>query len=439
MKQRQLALKILGEVEEGSFLNLALKKQLKGMGEQDRRFVAALLYTTLENLGRIDYVIDSFTVGKRVHKLVRNVLRLGVCQLMYFETVPESAAVNESVKLIEKSPKRQLKGFVNAVLRNVAGNLGSIEYPSAEQEPGRYLSVLYSYPLWLAEKYIADYGFEFAEAMLAYHKEGAETCIRANRLKTTGEALLAKLRGRGFQARPGEYIEDCFYVRNIAGVDELDLFLKGLLAVQGEASMVVAEAAQVQSGQAVLDLCAAPGGKSAYVAQFGPGKLEAWDLHEHRVALMRENFARLGVAADCRVQDAAVFNPEKEGAFDCVLLDAPCSALGLLYRKPDIKYAKEPGEIEALTRTQREILAAAARYVKPGGRLVYSTCTISKEENDQNIDWFFENHKNFREINLAAALPLGLMSRARGGRMQLFPHLDGIDGFFLAVLQKEEV
>ena len=208
------------------------------------------------------------------------------------------------------------------------------------------------------------------------------------------------------------------------------MFLKGLLAVQGEASMVVAEAAQVQSGQAVLDLCAAPGGKSAYVAQFGPGKLEAWDLHEHRVALMRENFARLGVAADCRVQDAAVFNPEKEGAFDCVLLDAPCSALGLLYRKPDIKYAKEPGEIEALTRTQREILAAAARYVKPGGRLVYSTCTISKEENDQNIDWFLENHKNFREINLAAALPLGLMSRARGGRMQLFPHLDGIDGFF---------
>ncbi len=437
MKQRQLALKILGEVEEGSYLNLALKKQLKGLPEQDRRFVAALLYTTLENRGRIDYVIDGFTAGKRVHKFVRNVLRLGVCQLMFFETVPQSAAVNESVKLMEKSPKRQLKGFVNAVLRSIAENLGKIKYPSIEMEPARYLSVLYSYPLWLAEKYIAEYGFDFAEAMLSYHKKAADTCVRANRLKTTGSQLLAKLEGRGLICRPGTYIEDSFYIRNIAGVDELDLFKKGLLAVQGEASMVICEAAQVQPGQAVLDVCAAPGGKSAYLAQFAPGRLASWDLHEHRVALMRENFARLGVRAECCVRDAGVFYPEEQEGYDAVLIDAPCSALGLLYRKPDIKYAKQPDEIATLMQVQREILSACAQYVRPGGRLIYSTCTISKEENSGNMDWFLQSHQEFREVNLAAALPQHLMNRARGGRLQLFPHLDGIDGFFLAVLEKE--
>ena len=438
MKQRQLALKILGEVEEGSFLNLALKKQLKGLSEQDRRFVAALLYTTLENKGRIDYVIDSFTSGKRIHKLVRNVLRLGVCQLMFFETVPESAAVNESVKLVEKSPKRQLKGFVNAVLRNIAQNLGKIEYPSQEAEPAKYLSIMYSYPLWLAERYLGAYGFDFAEAMLSYHKKAADTCVRVNRLKTTRQELLAKLEGRGYQFHEGEYIPDCFYIRNIVGVDELDLFQKGLLAVQGEASMIVAEAAQVRPGQAVLDACAAPGGKSAYLAQFAPGRLVCMELHEHRALLMQENLSRLGVEAECRVWDASKILEEQIEAFDRVLIDAPCSALGLLYRKPDIKYTKHPEEIQMLAETQRAILSACAQYVKPGGRLIYSTCTISQEENDQNIDWFLEHNRQFFQVNLAAVLPERLMSRAREGRLQLFPHLDGIDGFFLAVLEREK-
>lgn len=437
MKQRQLALKILGEVEEGSFLNLALKKQLRGLPEQERRFVAALLYTTLENKGRIDYVIDCFTKGKRIHKFVRNVLRLGVCQLMFFETVPQSAAVNESVKLMEKSPKRQLKGFVNAVLRNIAENMGKIAYPSQEEQPAQYLSVLYSYPLWLAEKYLSEYGFDFAEEMLSYHKQAADTCVRANRLKITGQELLLKLEGRGYACRAGQYVPDCFYIRNMTGIDELDLFQKGLLAVQGEASMIVAEAAQVQPGQAVLDACAAPGGKTAYLAQFAPKRLEAFELHEHRVALMQENFERLGVRAECKVWDASVFCPENRQAFDCVLVDAPCSALGLLYRKPDIKYTKTAEEIAQLSQTQKSILTACAEYVKPGGRLVYSTCTMSREENEENIAWFLANFPQYREANLAAMLPERLMSRARGGSIQLFPHLDGIDGFFLAVLERE--
>ena len=162
------------------------------------------------------------------------------------------------------------------------------------------------------------------------------------------------------------------------------------------------------------------------------------ELHEHRALLMQENLSRLGVEAECRVWDASKILEEQIEAFDRFLIDAPCSALGLLYRKPDIKYTKHPEEIQMLAETQRAILSACAQYVKPGGRLIYSTCTISQEENDQNIDWFLEHNRQFSQVNLAAVLPERLMSRARDGRLQLFPHLDCIDGFFLAVLEREK-
>ncbi len=437
MNVRSVALKVLTEVEEGAFLNLSIKNNLRGLDEQSKRFLAALVYTTLENQIRIDYVIDHFTPGKRIHRLVRNILRLGVCQLMFLESVPESAAVNESVKLMAASKKRELKGFVNAVLRTIAGNLGDIAYPSREEEPVRFLSVLCSYPEWIVKMYVLDYGFDFAWEMLSYKKTSGSTSVRVNTLKTDMETLLRKLIGRGYETDKARYDENCLYIKNLSAVDELDLYRQGLLTVQGEASMLVCRLAGLRGGEKVLDACAAPGGKTACLACFSPSYLEAWDIHEHRLELMRQNFARLGVQAEVLLQDASLPLPDRRQSFDVVLVDAPCSALGLLYRKPDLKYSKEQADLAALAEIQKKILRAAAEYVRPGGRLVYSTCTIDRRENDEVVDQILHEREDMVEGDARAFLPEALLGRVKGGRLQLFPHIDGIDGFFMALLEKK--
>lgn len=430
---RAAALKILQDMEEGAFLNLSVKKRLVGVGEQDRRFCARLANATVENLLRIDYVIDCFTQGKRVHRLIRNILRLGVCQLLFFESVPESAAVNESVKLCANSSKRQLKGFVNAVMHNIAKNRDSVAYPDKETEFEKYLSVYYSYPEWLVRKYIEDYGKDFAEAMVSYQRQPV-TCIRVNRLKMSPEELDARL--EKFDVTRGAYAVDARYIRNITSIEELEEYRNGEMTVQGEASMLTVEAAGIKKGDRVIDVCAAPGGKSAYAAQAQPAYLFSADLHAHRVQMMEKNFERLGIRGETAVMDASVPNPKFYGKFDKVIADVPCSALGLLYRKADIKYSKTEDDTKQLIETQREILETSSRYVKPGGTLVYSTCTINVHENDENVDDFLRRHPQFAEKDLSEALPNVPKERIRGGRLQLFPHIDGIDGFFIAVMER---
>lgn len=439
IQTRKIAYTILSDViANGTYLNLALKERLRGdMPDQDARFISALCYTTLENLNRIDYIISTFTQGKRIHRAVRNALRLGVCQLMYFESVPESAAVNESVKLLDNTNKRQRKGFVNAVLRQVAKQSGSISYPTREQ-PAKYLSVMYSYPEWLCEKYISDYGFDFAEEMLSYKKEEAYTCVRFNPLKCSREEFENKLDGYGFEYRKGKYVADAYYIKNIRDIEHLKLYTKGELAVQSEASMLCVLAADIKGGQAVLDVCAAPGGKSAYAATFAPGKQVARDIHPHRVEMMEKNLKRLGADEVCaQVFDATQEDPGSVGKYDRVLIDAPCSALGLLYRKPDIKFSKTREGIEEIQQIQESILAASATSVAVGGRLIYSTCTIDWEENQGVVEKFLEAHKEFAIVDLSKIVPERLMYRVSEGMIQLYPHIDETDGFFIAVLERK--
>lgn len=410
-------------LHEGAYLNLELKTALQGMKDEDKRFAAALVNTTIENLFRIDYVIDRFSNAKRLHSVVRDILRLGVCQLMFFESVPVSAAVNESVKLAVVAGKKQLKGFVNATLRNIADHLGGIEYPDRETDFINYLHVLYSYPKWLCEKYTADYGRAQAEEMLAYKADHAYTCMRINRLQ--GVPALP-------EHKDGRYFEDAIYIKSASNIEEMPLYKDGFLSVQGEASMLCVASAGVGKTDKVLDACAAPGGKAAYAAQFAQdGSVLALDKYEHRVKLIQGNFARLGIMnGEAKVQDVTLFDKALEGAFDMVLLDVPCSALGLLHRKPDIKLKEKPGE--DLAALQRKILLNCANYVKPGGTLIYSTCTISREENEQNASWFLEKDKRFDADGLEEWLPAALKGRADGNMIQLFPHKDGIDGFFIA-------
>ncbi len=431
MTARQAALDVLSNVlEKGSYLNLELKKVLRdGFSVEDRRFAAALTSTTIENIGRIDYILDQFISAKRVHKVIKNILRLGVCQLLFFESVPASAAVNESVKLAQSNGKKQLKGFVNGVLRNVAKGVGSIAYPQADDDFAYYLSVMYSYPRWLCEMYIADYGEEFTEQMLEYKGEPSLTCVRHNKIKSDDppEGL-----GKGL------YLSDAFYIKNATDIENMPAFVRGEITVQGEASMITVLAADVGVDDHVLDVCAAPGGKSAYAAQMAcEGTVTAADIHSHRVELIKKTAERLGAEnVEAMLQDATQYRGDFEEKFDIVLADVPCSALGLLNRKPDIKLHKRSDDIRSLVEIQREILETSARYVKPGGTLLYSTCTINKRENQENVEWFLEHNKNFRLDELKNYIPAALMNRAEGGMMQLYPHIDRVDGFFMARLVK---
>ena len=426
---RKVALDILSEVtDRGSYLNLALKKQLPFLkSAEDRRFAAALVSTTVQNILRIDYVSDQFVKSKRVHRVIRNILRLGVCQLMFFESVPVSAAVNECVKLAVSSGKSQLKGFVNGVLRKIADNLGSIAYPDMEKNPALFLSVFYSYPLWLCEKFINDYGIDFSQKLLSYTADTALTCVRVNRdlLQTDDLAILADF-------LPGKHFDDARYIRNASAIEDMPLFQKGAITPQGESSMLCVHAAGIQKEDMVLDVCAAPGGKSAYAAKKCEN-LVAMDLHPHRVELIRRTFGRLHIQnAEAVESDGTVFRPELEEKFDVVILDAPCSALGLLYRKPDIKIHKKPEEIQDIIDLQRALLQNCCRYVKKGGKLLYSTCTINHGENRGNADWFLSSRNDFTADDFAPDIPSELAKRMEDGYLQLFPHLDGMDGFFIA-------
>ena len=426
---RKVALDILSEVADGgAYLNLAIKKHLPRLiSAEDRRFAAALVSTTVQNCLRIDYVIGQFVHTKRVHKVIRNILRIGVCQLMFFESVPVSAAVNESVKLAAESGKSQLKGFVNGVLRNVSGNLGSVQYPDRQKDLAEFLSVLYSYPKWLCEKFIREYGFDFTQEMLSYSADTTLTCVRveSNRLAEedikTADTFL-----------PGKYFSDARYIKSASSIEDMPLYKKGGITPQGESSLLCVHAAGIKKADSVLDVCAAPGGKSAYAAGMCKN-LVAMDLYPHRVELIRRTFKRLDVQnANALEGDGTVFRPDLEEKFDVVMMDAPCSALGLLYRKPDIKLHKKLEELQSLSEMQRALLSNCSRYVKKGGVLLYSTCTINDEENRDNAEWFLKTHPNFAADDFSGDIPAGLSCLVRDGMLQLFPQLSGIDGFFIA-------
>ena len=254
-------------------------------------------------------------------------------------------------------------------------------------------------------------------------------------------ALERKLEGRGLSFVPGKFSEDCLYIKNIASMDSLDLYQKGLLTVQGEASMLVGRAVCARPGERILDACAAPGGKTAYLAQEAPAELLAWDVHAHRVELMRENRRRPGVRADTEAQDAAVPRKDLREQFDAVLVDAPCSALGLLYRKPDIKFSKTDADLAALVGMQRRILSACADYVKPGGRLVYSTCTIHQRENIDNVRWFLREHPDFSADtqDLAAHWPEALLGARAGGEFAVVPAFGRDRRIFYRLYEEENM
>lgn len=443
---REAALKILYEInEKGAYSNIALNKYLtaKEFGDRDRAFITELVYGTVKWKLRLDRTIAACSKIKltKLSPWIINILRLGAYQLLYMSKVPPSAACNESVRLAGRYGHKASAGFVNAVLRNIARGGGGEVIPDRDEDPAGYLSVKYSYPQWLTAKYAEMFGMDFAESLLDAGNETPELTVRANTLKVNANELIDILKKEGIDAVPGRYAKEAVVIKSPVSVARLESFRNGLFQVQDESSMLTAAVLAPMPGETVLDACSAPGGKATHMAQLmkNRGTIIASDIHEHKLKLVEEAASRLGTdIIKTELHDAAVPDESKFERYDRVLLDAPCTGLGIIRRKPDIKWTRESGDIAGITELQRKLIDNASRAVKPGGTLVYSTCTVLPEENEYMIRSFLENNEEFYEDDITAYLPPALAMHANGGMLQLYPNRDGIDGFFIARLRRKE-
>ncbi len=441
---RLVALNTLQDVTRSdAYATLALGQRLREakLDQRDRDFVTELAYGTLERRIALDYLIDLKLERPDVECLVRDILRMGAYQILYLDRVPDSAAVDESVKLARILDRGPFTGLVNGVLRAIARDKETgLPWPKREDGPAKYLSVYHSLPLWIVGRLIAAYGFDEAEAMAAYRPEERSVTVRRTAEKLAPAAFEALMTEKGWAWKPA-LLENAYYVSGIGDVGLDKDFQTGKYSVQGESSMLAAAAVAPKRGATVLDACAAPGGKTACLAERmgGTGRVYAWDVHEHRVDLIRGMVTRLRLdSVRPAVRDATVVKEDLALTMDAALIDAPCSGLGVMLNKPDVKYRHTEETVASLCETQTKLLDACAAYVKPGGALVYSTCSILPDENGDRVDAFLKAHPEFSEDaeGLAAALPAFLRGRAVGGRLQLFAHRDGMDGFFIARLKK---
>lgn len=442
---RELALETLLKVlEEGEYSSVVIPQVLSNyqyLDKQERAFFTRLCEGTIERAIELDYILDQFSKvkTKKMKPVIRTVLRMGVYQLKYMRQVPASAACNEAVKLAQRKGFHNLKGFVNGVLRNIHRNLEQIVYPDKEKEPMVYLSVTYSVPQWLPKLWTKQYGYALTEQMLAASFCERPTVIRCNENKLTVKQLTACLQEEQVQVKPGAYVDAALQISGYDYLAGLDSFQKGYFQVQDESSMLVAMAAGIREQDQIVDVCAAPGGKSLHAATIlkGTGMVSARDLTEGKVAKIRENQERLGIEnMQAKVQDALVKDESMVGMADVVIADLPCSGLGVLGKKNDIKYKASLEGIEQLQSLQRNILRTVCEYVKPGGTLIYSTCTVNKKENEENCQWI-QQELGLKPDSLDPYLPTELLCDSTAqGYLQLFPGKHQTDGFFLARFQK---
>ena len=443
---RELILEILLQInEEGEHSHIAIRKALSKyqfLPKQDRAFITRVCEGTLEYRIYIDYIIDSFSKIKvdKMKPPIREILRSAVYQLRFMDRVPDSAVCNEAVKLTQRKGFYNLKPFVNGVLRTVIRQAEQLEYPPRERNLVRYLSVRYSMPETLVLRWLNDYGEQTTEKMLADFLEEKPLTIRCRTYLNSVEDTCASLRSQGVTVEPAPYLPYARRISNFNHILALDAFIQGKIQVQDVSSMLVAEIADPKKGDYVIDLCAAPGGKSLHIGDKmeGFGTVDARDISPYKVGLIEENIRRTGsINVQARVQDATVFDVDSECLADIVLADVPCSGYGVIGKKPEIKYRSTLQKQEELVILQRNILDKAAEYVKPRGTLIFSTCTVAKEENEENMMWFMNNHP-FKLESIDPYLPDELKSESTAlGYLQLLPGVHGTDGFFIAKFRRK--
>ena len=406
-----------------------------GLDRREAAFAARLTYGVLQNAALLDFYLGNYCAQpvEKLEPFVRDVLRLGACQILLMDRVPDSAAVSQAVEMVKSHRRQRAAGLVNAVLRKLSANKEHLPAIPAG-DAGAYLSVRYSHPRWLAERLLALLGREEAEAFLAADNEAAPLVIQHNPLTCTLPELEGSLRESGVQWTPHPWLPSCGTISGGGDLEKLPAFEKGWFRVQDAAARLSVLAAGLCRGDRVLDVCAAPGGKSFAAAadMAGEGEIVSCDIHPHKLALIEKGAQRLGIRClSAQLADGRENRPEWNGRFDVVLCDVPCSGLGVIRKKPEIRY-KDPEALKGLPAVQGAILANACRYVKPGGVLLYSTCTILPEENEGVAAAFLAGHPDFVPEDFA--LPGGLSSRE--GALTLWPQRHGTDGFYLCKMRK---
>lgn len=443
---RELILGIMLEIDrEGKPSHLAVGDVLakyQFLPKSDRAFITRVCGGTLEQRIYLDYLIDqvSSVKVKKMKPVIRELLRFSVYQMKFMDGVPDSAVVNEAVKLAKKKGFAKLANFVNGVLRNLSRKLPALGYPQTGDRV-EDLCVRYSMPRFLTEQWRARYGDEICERMLAAFQEQRPVTVRLCRTGHEPEETLRELERDGVHVQPAPYVEGAYAISGYDHLSALPAFRQGKLQVQDVSSMLPALAAAPKPGDTVIDLCAAPGGKSLHAAELmdGTGRVEARDVTERKVALIRENAERLGLTnVDPQLRDATVWDSADRERADVVLADVPCSGYGVIGRKPDIKYRADREKQRALVQLQRKILENAVACVKPGGVLLYSTCTIAPEENEEQVQWLKERFSLETESLDPYISPQLRSETTARGYLQLLPGIHDCDGFFLARLRKKK-
>ena len=441
LNARRLALDVLTDVrEKGAYASLALGERLRAahLSPEDRRLATGLVYGTLENQLQIDYALDRLMDHPTREPVQRDILRMGAYQILFLDRVPDSAAVDEAVKLTRAMGMEAACGFINAVLRNLSRGKDEIAWPDREADPVAYLSVMGSMPRWLVEKLVAAYGPEEAGRVILYREEEHPVCVRPNVTRLSDAEFEALLQEKGWRAERG-LAPHAWLIYGAGDLAADADYRAGRFSIQGQSSMLAAEALEVRPGMQVLDACAAPGGKSAYLCEQMQltGRVYAWELHDKRAQLLEGVRRRLGLDnLRISVRDALDFRPDLEGALDGVLLDAPCAGLGVLSQKPDIKLRLKEEDIPAIVDTQGRLIDTVCRYVRPGGALVYSTCSLLPEENADRVRAFLQAHPNFTLEPLPTSFPAELRERQTACGLQLLGCRDGVEGFFIARMRR---
>ena len=435
---RQIAFDALLKVhKDGAYSNLVVDSLLKenpGLDERDKSFICNIVYGTLDRLILIDYNLSLY-LNQPVKKLkpeLHTVLRMGTYQLLFMDKVPSRAAVNESVNLAKVNKSNFAASMVNAVLRRIADN--GLRLPECGENDPEYLSIKYSCPRWLVSLWINAYGYDNAVSLAEKALEAPPLVIRCNTTKISVEDLINKLSEEGVVAEKSEILPNALKIDTSVAVDELEAYKNGLFHVQDSASQICCMAVDAKPGETVFDLCSAPGGKAFTIAESmnNSGVVRAFDIYQSRVELIKKGAERLGLTnVFSYLSDASIFN-ENYGLADKVLCDVPCSGLGIIRRKPEIRF-KKPDDIDNLPELQYRILCNAIRYLKDDGRLIYSTCTLNPKENSDVCDRFLNEHPEFSAVEVLPSMP-------RYGNedkyLTLMPHIHSTDGFFVAVFVK---
>lgn len=437
---RRIAVEILNRIDaEGAFAEPLLDAALSGSkiaNPHDRGLLTELVYGTLRMQGRLDWIVGQLYRGDAaaLETAVRNILRTGLYQLLLTDRIPPFAAVNEAVR-IARDLSPGASGLVNAILRNALRKKDAIVWPDMAKAPEKAIAVLHSHPSWLVRRLLAQFDIEETIAICRANNAIPPFVLRVNTLKTSREHALAALAGAGISAETTLFsVDGIIITSSCPRLRETAPYKEGLIRIQDEASQLIGRIVAPKPGERILDLCAGAGGKTLHLAALmnNRGSITALDLHSERLRMLREEAGRLGVEiVETRTADAATPMESLRGVFDRVLLDAPCSGLGTLRRNPEIRWRLAPADINRYMQTQKHLLKNAAECVRPGGRLVYSVCTVAPEENEIVIGDFLRNHRDFK-LTPPANLPPALIDAQ--GYFRTSPHLQGMDGFFAALL-----